>query len=303
MTQIARERFPDLFPGEESLAAMASRVLVFTPRTSQQLLQTLQASAVHSTVRSTVHSAWHEQVLPVAAAQRRSPMAYSGRVDQLLAATLALRALRQPPQAQPPCGLLSTVPARVCFMSLFTPPPPPPPPPLQTLESTIIDHRVRLVVLDSVASLARADFAPGSLPERQRMLGQQVRRVLGGWAEWAGWGGRLLRAQGGLACLIGGGGVVCALPSAAACRMCLGCCWLTAAHLCRMLCLLLLSVQASRLKYLAEAFSIPILVTNQVTTYIGDSSGGGGGHLTAALGTLWAHAVNTRLVLESVQGA
>jgi RAD51-like protein 1 len=72
-----------------------------------------------------------------------------------------------------------------------------------------------------------------------------------------------------------------------------------------MLCLILLSVQASRLKYLAEAFSIPILVTNQVTTYIGDSSGGGGGggHLTAALGTLWAHAVNTRLVLESVQGA
>ena len=48
MTQIARERFPDLFPGEESLAAMASRVLVFTPRTSQQLLQTLQARAACS---------------------------------------------------------------------------------------------------------------------------------------------------------------------------------------------------------------------------------------------------------------
>ena len=63
-------------------------------------------------------------------------------------------------------------------------------------------------------------------------------------------------------------------------------------------------MQASRLKYLAEAFRIPILVTNQVTTYIGDggSGGGSGGHLTAALGTLWAHAVNTRLVLESVQG-
>lgn len=44
----------------------------------------------------------------------------------------------------------------------------------QSLEPTIIDHRVRLLVLDSAASLARADFAPGSLPDRQRMLGQQV---------------------------------------------------------------------------------------------------------------------------------
>ena len=62
MTQIARERFPDLFPGEESLAAMASRVLVFTPRTSQQLLQTLQASAAHSAVHSAVYSAAHSAV-------------------------------------------------------------------------------------------------------------------------------------------------------------------------------------------------------------------------------------------------
>lgn len=30
--------------------------------------------------------------------------------------------------------------------------------------------------------------------------------------------------------------------------------------------------------------------------------GGSGGHLQAALGTLWAHSVNTRLVMESVQG-
>jgi RecA/RadA recombinase len=52
----------------------------------------------------------------------------------------------------------------------------------QTLEPTIIERRVRLVVLDSVAALARADFAPGSLPERQRMLGQQV----GGWRGGAG---------------------------------------------------------------------------------------------------------------------
>ena len=70
-------------------------------------------------------------------------------------------------------------------------------------------------------------------------------------------------------------------------------------------------LQASRLKYLAEAFRIPVLVTNQVTTQWGEAaafgSGGGGGggsegHLTAALGTLWAHAVNTRLVLESLAG-
>lgn len=52
----------------------------------------------------------------------------------------------------------------------------------QVLESTVIDHRVRLIVLDSVAALARADFAPGSLVERQRMLGQQVRGAVGlGW--------------------------------------------------------------------------------------------------------------------------
>ncbi|KAL4424690.1 hypothetical protein ABPG77_004497 [Micractinium sp. CCAP 211/92] len=102
---------------------------------------------------------------------------------------------------------------------------------LQSLEPTIIDHRVRLLVLDSAASLARADFAPGSLPDRQRMLGQQ----------------------------------------------------------------------AGRLKYLAEAFRIPVLVTNQVTTHLGEG-GSSGGHLTAALGTLWAHAVNTRLVLESAAG-
>lgn len=38
----------------------------------------------------------------------------------------------------------------------------------------MIDHKVRLIVLDSAACLARADFAPGSLPDRQRMLGQQV---------------------------------------------------------------------------------------------------------------------------------
>ena len=48
------------------------------------------------------------------------------------------------------------------------------PAPAQSLEQAVIDHKVRLIILDSAASLARADFAPGSLPDRQRMLGQQV---------------------------------------------------------------------------------------------------------------------------------
>ena len=42
LTQIARERFPEAFPGAESLAALASRVLVFQPRTSQELMRTLE---------------------------------------------------------------------------------------------------------------------------------------------------------------------------------------------------------------------------------------------------------------------
>ncbi len=49
---------------------------------------------------------------------------------------------------------------------------------LQSLEQAVIDHKVRLIILDSAACLARADFAPGSLPDRQRMLGQQVGAVV-----------------------------------------------------------------------------------------------------------------------------
>jgi RAD51-like protein 1 len=58
----------------------------------------------------------------------------------------------------------------------------------------------------------------------------------------------------------------------------------------------MLGRQASRLKFLAESFRIPVLVTNQVTTAV---SGGGG--LTAALGPTWAHAVNTRLIMAAQQ--
>ncbi|CAG9466450.1 unnamed protein product [Pedinophyceae sp. YPF-701] len=76
-----------------------------------------------------------------------------------------------------------------------------------------------------------------------------------------------------------------------------------------------LGQQAAALKHLAESFRIPVLVTNQVTTAIGPSATHGvasgvvpdaaqaGGRLTAALGAQWAHAVNTRLVLEHTAGA
>ncbi|KAK9807879.1 hypothetical protein WJX72_011994 [[Myrmecia] bisecta] len=118
---------------------------------------------------------------------------------------------------------------------------------LMALESTIIDHSVRLIVIDSIAAFARSEFDRAQIAERQQTLGQQ----------------------------------------------------------------------AAALKYLAEAFRIPVLVTNQVTTRIQGPAGyafdatssshapetSGQSHLTAALGTMWAHAVNTRLVLETAGGA
>ena len=72
---------------------------------------------------------------------------------------------------------------------------------------------------------------------------------------------------------------------------------------------------ASMLKVIAERNRIPVLCINQVTTAfrgaythtgidpattplpVGGRGGGGARHI-AALGPLWAHAVNTRLVLE-----
>jgi RAD51-like protein 1 len=105
---------------------------------------------------------------------------------------------------------------------------------LETLESSIIDHGIKLIIIDSIASLVRADFGAKDVMERQKLLGQQ----------------------------------------------------------------------ASRLKYLAESFRVPVLVTNQVTTAIGASgsnSVGGTNILTAALGPMWAHAVNTRLVMAAQQ--
>ncbi|KAL6053597.1 DNA repair protein RAD51 [Balamuthia mandrillaris] len=113
---------------------------------------------------------------------------------------------------------------------------------LQNLEEAIIEHRCKLIILDSIAALARRDFDEANMAKRQALLSQV----------------------------------------------------------------------ASSLKRLAERFSIPVVVTNQVTTRIGGTpnfefvnttsfdvfSGSGPQNVTAALGTLWAHAVNNRLVLE-----
>jgi len=61
---------------------------------------------------------------------------------------------------------------------------------------------------------------------------------------------------------------------------------------------------AIRIK-VAETFDIPVIVSNQVTTRFGGSSASASSaavadesFLTAALGTVWSHCVNTRLVLE-----
>jgi RAD51-like protein 1 len=56
--------------------------------------------------------------------------------------------------------------------------------------------------------------------------------------------------------------------------------------------------QAQTLKQLAERFNLQILVSNQVTTKLGEQVNEA--FITAALGPLWAHAVNTRLVLEKL---
>ncbi|GAQ85938.1 putative DNA repair protein RAD51 [Klebsormidium nitens] len=88
----------------------------------------------------------------------------------------------------------------------------------------------------------------------------------------------------------------------------------------------LLGRQAALLKYLAETFRIPVVVTNQVMAQMGapsqqpnygfveherkklrpspgyEDSTYDSSTVTAALGTKWAHAVNTRLVLERHAG-
>jgi RAD51-like protein 1 len=63
-----------------------------------------------------------------------------------------------------------------------------------------------------------------------------------------------------------------------------------------------LSNIASQLKRLAEAFQIPIIIVNQVTTQFVDGPGSDRSFVTAALGTSWSHSVNTRLVIEPTTG-
>ena len=62
----------------------------------------------------------------------------------------------------------------------------------------------------------------------------------------------------------------------------------------------MLGRQAQAMKAAAEKFCIPVVVTNQITTRIksADAQEGCGSYITAALGTKWAHCVNTRVMLH-----
>ncbi|KAM9840488.1 DNA repair protein RAD51 homolog 2 [Aulostomus maculatus] len=67
----------------------------------------------------------------------------------------------------------------------------------------------------------------------------------------------------------------------------------------------LLGHEASTLKYLAHQLNIPVVLTNQVTTHVGDqgsapSAEGDSGFVTAALGNTWSHSVNTRFIVQYV---
>ncbi|CAI5996271.1 unnamed protein product, partial [Closterium sp. NIES-64] len=73
----------------------------------------------------------------------------------------------------------------------------------------------------------------------------------------------------------------------------------------------LLSHQASKLKYLAESFCLPVLVTNHVAAASSSSSSRSAGlpapnemdGRRAALGAKWSHCVNVRLLLSTVTHA
>ncbi|XP_054547184.1 DNA repair protein RAD51 homolog 2 isoform X5 [Talpa occidentalis] len=122
---------------------------------------------------------------------------------------------------------------------------------IESLEEEIISKGVKLVIIDSVASVVRKEFDPqlqGNMRERNKFLARE----------------------------------------------------------------------AASLKYLAEEFSIPVILTNQITTHLSgalasqadlvspaddlslseDTSGSS--CVTAALGNTWSHSVNTRLILQNL---
>lgn len=105
---------------------------------------------------------------------------------------------------------------------------------LKELEEKIILNNVKLIIVDSIASIVRKEFDSSTLHKRQHLLNDE----------------------------------------------------------------------ASLLKYYAESFHIPVVVTNQVNSLPSqkieenDHSLFKIRYATAALGTVWSHCVNTRLVLE-----
>lgn len=100
---------------------------------------------------------------------------------------------------------------------------------LQQLPSELAKRSVGLVIVDSIAMLARLEFSHDDIPRRQRYLAQQ----------------------------------------------------------------------ASLLKKSAEQFNLTVVVTNQI---MGGQGMGSSDGQRAALGIVWSHAVNTRLVLEQRSG-
>ncbi|KAK7133407.1 hypothetical protein R3I94_015324 [Phoxinus phoxinus] len=72
----------------------------------------------------------------------------------------------------------------------------------------------------------------------------------------------------------------------------------------------LLGQEAAVLKYLSQEFCIPVVLTNQITTHVGEkfhcpqrnpadvSTEEDSGFVTAALGNTWSHCVNTRLIVQ-----
>ncbi|PRP77406.1 hypothetical protein PROFUN_14366 [Planoprotostelium fungivorum] len=96
---------------------------------------------------------------------------------------------------------------------------------LQNLEVTIIEHKIKLIVLDSIASVVRKETRGDSAEKRTEAV----------------------------------------------------------------------SKEAALLKNLAEIFDIPVVVTNRVTKKYET----GQSYVSPALGTLWAHSVNNRIVLDA----